>query len=283
MTAKYLYCIIPCRQEHIFDVEAIGDAANSVHTVGYGGLAVVVSDSPIDRYESTRNNLMAHQRVLEKVMQEFTLLPVRFGVVTEPISPVEDVQRLLRRRFQEFGDLLKEMEDKAELGLKVFWRDEKAVFAEILAENADIRRLRRQLSEKPPEALHFEGVALGRMVKEALERKRRQEAALILACLRPLAERVRENDTLIDRMVLNAAFLVNRGRESEFDQAIGALDERYGGRVAFKYVGITPPYNFVDIVVNWEELRESGNEKAQRGGSKTFGGHAGDPRSLGQG
>ncbi len=252
---KYLYCIIPCQQDRTFDEVGLGNEDGVVHTVCHKGLAVVVSDSPpVKQYESTRRNMIAHERVQETVMREFTLLPVRFGTVTDSASPLEDVQKLLSTRFEEFNRLLKDMEGKVELGLKAFWRDEKAVFEEIVAENADIRRLRKSLSGKPPEAIRFEGIPLGRMVKEALDRKRSQEAAKILLPLQPIAQRVRENDTLVDRAIVNAAFLVDRKREQDFDQAIRRLDEKLGNRVAFKYVGPVPPYNFVNIVVNWKEL-----------------------------
>jgi hypothetical protein len=54
-------------------------------------------------------------------------------------------------------------------------------------------------------------------------------------------------------MVLNAAFLVNRDREAEFDQAVQQLDAEMGHRMIFKYVGLAPPYNFVNILLRWEE------------------------------
>ena len=250
---KYLYCIIPCQQDRTFDEVGLGNEDGLVHTVCHKSLAVVVSDSPVKQYESTRRNMMAHERVLERVMKEFTLLPVRFGTVTDSTSPLEDIEKLLSTRFEEFNRLLNDMEGKVELGLKAFWRDEKAVFEEIVAENADIRRLRKSLSGKPPEAIRYEGIRLGRMVKEVLDRKRSQEAARILLLLQPIAQRVRENDTLVDRAIVNAAFLVDRKREQDFDQAIRRLDEKLGNRVAFKYVGPVPPYNFVNIVVNWQK------------------------------
>ena len=251
---KYLYCIISCQQDRTFDEVGIGNEDGLVHTVCHKGLAVVVSDSLVKRYESTRRNMMAHERVLERVMKEFTLLPVRFDTVTDSTSPLEGIQTLLATRFEEFNGLLRDMEGKVELGLKVFWRDEKAVFEEIVSENGDIRRLRKSLSGKPPEVLRFEGVRLGRMVKEALDRKRSEEADRILLPLQPIAQRVRENDTLLDRAIVNAAFLVDRKREQDFDQAIRCLDEKLGNRVAFKYVGPVPPYNFVNLVVHWQQL-----------------------------
>ena len=251
---KYLYCIIPCSEKRTFDADVIGNGSGVVHTVPHNGLATVVSDSPTTQYESTRRNMVAHEKVLETVMKEFTLLPVRFGTVADSASPEHAIQKLLVSRFEEFEKLLTDMEDKVELGLKAFWRDEKTIFEEIVAGNTDIRRLRNSLSGKSPEATHFDRLRLGEMVKEALNRKRAKEAAKILQPLRQLAHRVRENEVMGVRMVANAAFLVDMSREPEFDRAVSKLDEQFGERVTLRYIGSAPPYNFINIVVNWEEL-----------------------------
>lgn len=55
-----------------------------------------------------------------------------------------------------------------------------------------------------------------------------------------------------DRMVLNAAFLVEREREAEFDDAVRRLGERFEDQFLFKYVGPVPPYNFVSITIQWQ-------------------------------
>ncbi|MBI4298081.1 MAG: GvpL/GvpF family gas vesicle protein [Chloroflexi bacterium] len=253
---KYLYCIIPCSVERTFAIAPIDDGVGGVSTICHEGLAAVVSDATSRHYESTRSNLMAHEKVLEAVMTEFTLLPVRFGTVADAATPAQDIHKLLSHKSEEFRELLRGMEGTTELGLKAFWRNEKAIFPELLAENPEIKRLidslsarSRQASASSPERLH-----LGQMVKEALELKRAREAAQILSPLRPLAQRLRENFPLVDRMIANAAFLVEREREPEFDIAVSTLDRQLGQRVAFKYVGPVPPYNFVNIVVNWEEL-----------------------------
>jgi len=251
---KYLYCIIPCSENRTFDADVIGNGGGVVHTVPDNSLAAVVSDSPVKQYESTRQNMVAHERVLETVMKEFTLLPVRFGTVTDSTSPVQGIQKLLGSRFAEFEKLLEDMEDKVELGLKAFWRDEKTIFEEIVTENTDIRRLRNSLSGKSPEATHFDRIRLGEMVKEALNRKRAREATRILQPLRRVAHSIRENEALGDRMVVNAAFLVDRSKEPEFDRVVSKLDEEFGERLVLKYIGLAPPYNFVNIVVDWKEL-----------------------------
>lgn len=256
---KYLYCVIRCPQERAFAGAApLGGGEAPVHTVSWDGLAAVVSDSPPGGCEATRVQLLAHQRVVERVMAEFTLLPVRFGTITGTgtgtPAPIQNIQRLLERRAPEFQRLLADMDGRVELGLKARWRDDKAIWEEILTEQPPLRRLRDSLRDQPPEVVRVEGRALGERLKQALEEKKAREAAGLLDTLRPLAERVRENPPLGDAMVLNAAFLVAKSQEPAFDQEVERLSQALGQRLSFKYVGPVPPYNFVNLVVNWGEL-----------------------------
>ena len=169
--ARYLYCIIKCQDERSFDdLQAIG-GGDRMYTVVYEDLACVVSDSPDMKYDSTRANMMAHEKVIEEVMirEGFTVLPVRFGTVTRKgsASPEDDIRhKLLKSKFKEFQDLHKEMEGKVELGLKALWRDEKAIFGEIIAENREIRRLRNSLTGQPPEATLPTGCTSGKWSRQ---------------------------------------------------------------------------------------------------------------------
>jgi len=54
-------------------------------------------------------------------------------------------------------------------------------------------------------------------------------------------------------MFINAAFLVNNGREKEFDNIMDDLSDRYQDRMKFMYAGPLPVFNFVNIVIYPEE------------------------------
>ncbi len=58
----------------------------------------------------------------------------------------------------------------------------------------------------------------------------------------------------IDKMIMNAAFLVERDRETEFDAVVNKIAKKYGKRLKFKYTGPWPPYNFVNIRLKLERL-----------------------------
>lgn len=245
---KYIYCIIGTRQERNFD--SIGMGGREVNTLGYEGLSMVVSNSPMTKYVLSRENMLTHQRVIEEVMKEFTVLPVRFCTLA---SNADEIRNLLDRRYRELQNLLRDMDHKVELGVKAAWKDVKAIFREILEEDKEIRRLKKVFrKDDAPKDMQFT-VEAGKMVEEALRRKKEEEGEKILSVLRRASIEHRLNRTSGDNMFLNAAFLVDGGREKEFDNIMDDLSKDHQERVKFTYVGPLPPYNFVNIVIYPEE------------------------------
>jgi gas vesicle protein GvpL/GvpF len=249
-TGKYMYCIIRCPEPRQFGTRGMGERGDVVHTVHFEDLAAVVSDSPVVEYESDRRNLMAHTLVLEEVLKQWDLLPVRFGTVAPDTETIQE--RLLKRRFGELHELLRGMTGRVELGLKAFWY-EQAIFEEIVAEDPAIRKIRDALAGRGPEESYYERLQLGGLVEQAMWRKRAEDAERIRAPLRDLAVEIRDKKVITDRMVLSAAFLVDRDRQPAFDAAVQKLDAEMGQRLLFRYVGPVPPYNFVSIVVSWKD------------------------------
>jgi hypothetical protein len=53
-------------------------------------------------------------------------------------------------------------------------------------------------------------------------------------------------------MFLNAAFLVKRDQQAQFEQLAKELARRFEGWAAMRYAGPLPISNFVEIVVHWD-------------------------------
>ena len=248
---KYIYGIIASPDgPREFTTPGLGENGGAVHTVHLMDLAAVVSDSPIVEYERTGHNMRGHTKVLEEVMQEFALLPVRFGTLAPSAEAIQE--QVLRRRYGELTGLVAKMEGLVELGVKAFW-PESVIFQEIVEESSpEMRRLRDRITGRSAQATHFERIRLGEMVEAAMETKRDEDAEKILARLRPLADEHKLNQVHHDRMILNGAFLVGQERQAEFDEAVSQLDDEMAGRL-FKYVGPVPAYNFVSVVIFWDE------------------------------
>ena len=245
---QYIYAIIGTDREAHFGPMGIGEEKSEVYTIVRDGLGAVISNSLVTQYPVTRANTMAHQKVMETVMKQYPMLPVRFGTVSEGLDPIR--KKLLKDRQSELTETLRHMQGKIELGIKAIWKDMKPVFEEIVSQNMDISRLRDRLMKRRG-GLQRDQVRLGEMVKDALEACKEQKEQSILGPLEGLWVEKKLNDHFGDQMITNAAFLVEKKKEKAFDLAVEKVTEQYVGKMTLKYVGPIPPCNFVEIVVKW--------------------------------
>ncbi|MBI2189200.1 MAG: GvpL/GvpF family gas vesicle protein, partial [Acidobacteria bacterium] len=119
---RYVYCVIRASGPLKFGAIGMDDQWPEVYAVNYKDMAAVVSDVPIVPLDSTRENVLAHERVNETVMRDHTVIPMSFGTI---FKTREDIVELLRSAYEAFADVLNKMQDKLEFGLKVLWdRDE---------------------------------------------------------------------------------------------------------------------------------------------------------------
>ena len=248
---KYIYCIIGTKQERNFGPIGIGGRGDEVLTIGYDDLSMVVSSCPMTKFIVSSENMLAHMRVIEKVMNEFdSVLPVRFGTVA---SNADEIRNLLDRRLREFMSLLRDMDHKVELGVKGSWKNMNIIFEEIVEENREIKKAKEKIQNKAGKKGKQAKMEVGKMVEEALKKKKEQEAEKIVDALRKTVFEYKLNKIIGDEMFINAAFLVDKGWEKEFDNIIEELSEKYSDRVKFAYAGPMPVYNFVNIVIYPEE------------------------------
>lgn len=247
---KYIYCIINASQDRNFGPIGIGGRGDEVCTIGYNDLSMVVSGHPVVKFVVNRENMLAHQKVIEKVMSEFdSVLPVRFGTVA---ATCDEVRNLLDKRYREFKNALINMEHKIELNVKGIWKNMNDIFKEITEENKEIKKARDKISNLKSQTPNLK-MEVGRMVQDALARKKEKEADTITDLLRKSACDYRINNVMGDWMFMNAAFLVDKGREKEFDNIMHDLGEEYQNRIKFMYTGPFPVFNFVNIIIYPEE------------------------------
>ena len=248
---KYIYCIVGTKQERNFGPIGIGGRDNEVLTISYDDLSMVVSNCTMSKLKVSRQNLLTHEMVIEEVMKEFdSVLPVRFGTIA---SDTDEIRNLLDRRYREFKTALRDMEHKIELGVKGIWGNMGVIFSEIVEENKNIKKAKAKLQNDKGKKNIQAKMEVGKMVAQALEKKKEKEAAKIVDVLRRTAVNYKLNKTMGDGMFINAAFLVDKGREKEFDNIVDDLSEEYKDKIRFMYAGPLPVYNFINIAIYPEE------------------------------
>src|SRR5512144_393835 len=243
---KYVYCIIKSERPLSFGPLGIGTEPADVHTVNFRDIAAVISNTPMVVQDPTRDNVLAHQRVNETVMQQHTVIPMSFGTV---FKTDDDIMELLRSAYEAFQDVLTKMQDKFEFGLKVLW-DRDQIIREIEEEDEDIRRLKSEISSQKG-STYFARMQYGRLIDAALQSRTERYVSEIFEALRNVSVASRSNKPIGDRMIMNAAFLVGRELEQAFDSRVKDIGQRYD-KLTFKYTGPWPPYNFVNIRLKLE-------------------------------
>ena len=245
---RYVYGIIEAKQPLSFGKMGIGGAGEPVYTVNFQDIAAIVSKTSVYIFDPTRENALAHEHVIETVMKTHTIIPMSFGTVFRTDN---DIREVLRSIYVSLKDVLKQMEGKLEFGLKVNW-DRDTVIEELKREDEEIRRFHQEITRKHLQSTYFARMQLGRMIEKALTERSAEYVREIYEALRPYCVASRDNKPIGDKMIMNAAFLVERDREAEFDAAINRIAENYGDRLNFKYTGPWPPYNFVNIRLKLE-------------------------------
>lgn len=245
----YVYCIIESEEPLTFGRIGIGARSDEVYTVHYKDLGAVVSRTPLIVYDPTRENALAHEHVNEVVIERgFTPVPMSFGTL---FKTEKDIVEFLEDTYDALRDVLQKMKDKLEFGLKVNWNREE-VLAEVERDNEDIRRLKEEITNNRQSSTYFARVQLGRLVEQALADKSDGYVRDVYDHLREAAIASRSNKPIGDRMIMNAAFLVERDKAKVFDQKVQEIAQRYEGKLSFRYTGPWPPYNFVTIRLQLE-------------------------------
>jgi hypothetical protein len=243
---KYIYCIITTTVAKTFGSIGIGGRGDELYTICFKDIAAVVSNSPIIRYTVSRENMLAHEKAIEEAMKEHTVLPVKFVTIAED---EEKVKKILEKEYSKFKDLLNRMKDKKELGLKAIFKED-VIYKDILEKYKEIRILKEKIALLPSEKTYFKKTEIGEMVEAALQKEKEIYKKDILNTLSALAAEVKSISSYYELMIINAAFLVEKYKEAEFDQKVNEIEAKYSSKLKLKYIGKVPPFNFVNLVID---------------------------------
>ncbi|MEI7662714.1 MAG: GvpL/GvpF family gas vesicle protein [Bacteroidota bacterium] len=251
---KYIYCIIASEYDINLGPIGVGGRGDNVSTIGFDGLCMVVSDHPLSRFVVNPENMLSHQKVIEEVMKEFrSILPIRFGTIA---ATPDEIRNLLNRRYSEFMELLKQFENKVELNVRGNWKNMGMIYKEIDREHVELQKLRAEIEKiTDPDQRNLKITEAGKLVELALVEKKAEETEKIIDAFRKSIFEYKHNKTGIDAMFMNTAFLVNSGREVEFDNIMAALGEKFKDRSDFVYTAPLPIFNFIDLKIfpeKWE-------------------------------
>jgi len=252
MEAVYVYGVVPGREAVETSAEGV-EGTGPARAVAHDTVTALVADVPGDPIQTTRRNLSAHTEVLAEAARQTTVLPMRFGVVFPSEAALAD--EFLGPKEGELASLLERFRGKAEVTLRGSFEDEDARLRDVVQEEPEIARLREQVRGVSEDAGYYARIRLGELVAAALERGRAADERRILDRLEPLAAGVERDRELPERVVIKAAFLVEREKLAQFDEEVDALARELAGRIRFNYAGPLALHSFVSLTPKTQAVR----------------------------
>ena len=193
--------------------------ALALHAVPIGDLAAICAPAEEDEREITPDSLWRHEQVVEALMEDRDLLPVRFGTRLDDDAAAA---RSLAGRRDEFKRALERVRGAVELSVRAVFLDTVGAVEPTGRTGADYLRLKRRITAAQE--------TVASVVHEPLLELAR---AHTLRSPRPPSE------------ALRAAYLVERGAVGRFTGLVAQLDEQHP-ELQLLCTGPWPPYSFVE-------------------------------------
>jgi len=232
----YAYCL--CQEMEGGLLETVsGVAGAKPFGLPYEGLVAVVSELAGGPITVTRENVLAHERVISHVFARTTPLPFRFGALLRPA----ELDNYLELNRTALLAMLARVRGRAEMSVKIIAQPGSAAVAQDPCMQPSLRG---------------EGLGQGAMFLAAKQRE--------LAETRMIEERARETaswlaeqlatvvkDTCVrlrptGGLALKAAHLIERARLEEYRERLG-LARMERPELLFLTSGPWPPYSFCDL------------------------------------
>jgi hypothetical protein len=222
----------------------------SVFTLTYQDIAAVVSSLTTAEVSPTEDNLWRHEAVVETLMADRAVLPVRFGTL---LADEVAAQNVLAAHYADFVASLKQVRGRVELSLRVLWEEDTPPPQPSPARGGGGKRRDGR------------AYLMARLEEERQRQARRQQAeALAKELHTPLARLAAESTQQVlitPRMLLTAAYLVDRDQVAAFQREVKALSADHSA-LRLLCTGPWPAYSFVTTTVPTTGSEERNNAHA---------------------
>jgi gas vesicle protein GvpL/GvpF len=242
----YAYCVSEDGGKPVDKELVTGIAESRVRWLKAGELIAAVSEVDGDTIAITRDNILAHERVVRRVLEYTTPLPFRFGTLVSEAR----LQSYLQAKQEALQSKLLLVDGCVEMGVKIIWQahstNEEAQSEGAGANSCDGKQL-------------IEGAGSAFLMakrQEVMGEKVLSDKAKEIASW--LNERItasiRKDQTTVrpdEKLVLTAAHLVERAGLEQYRRTLKrACLER--PELHFLTSGPWPPYSFVNIELEFK-------------------------------
>ena len=237
MTIKvYAYGVIDSNEKIDETMRGLNDAP--LFNIPYRDIGIVVSDLNTQIQKEDKKSVLKHEEVVEKLMDKFTVLPMRYLTL---FSGKEQVLLMMKNYYDDFIENLDRLREKIEFGVKTIWP-------------GDLIRERITTAHRKSDNLPLVASSSGKSFMNEkfenykIDKEFEEEADRCIAIVdgffnRFVAEK-RLEKLKTDNLLLSASYLVDKEKRDDFKKAFEEL-RGSGGDLKYLLSGPWPPYNFI--------------------------------------
>ncbi|MFH0771370.1 MAG: GvpL/GvpF family gas vesicle protein [Candidatus Omnitrophota bacterium] len=190
--------------------------------------------------------LIGHQTVIERIMTaQDTIIPMRLGTYAQDEAEVRDI---LSKGHNLIKEIFERISDKIEIDITATWGDLASIIKEA-GEEKEIKEFKEKLLSNPKGVTIDDQMKIGFMLKKVLDEKRDKFAKEIQGSLKTFCVDIKTHELMDDKMVVNAAFLVDKDKREGFDKKVEELNVKFNEKLNFRCVGPLPAYSFFTIEI----------------------------------
>lgn len=242
---RFIYAaILPNGNPDFIEIDLIGLDGCKVYMIPYRDIAAVVSAYPVGEIKLIRKNLSPYHDVTRRLAERCTTIPAKFGQIAED---GEKLLRVLRRNYPRIRQELERLDQKVEMGVKVFWEVDN-LFDYFVKSDAELRSLRDRIFSRQSPPTTLELIKLGGFVSDRMNARKEAVSQKVVSALHRASVEEKLDEPSEEKMVMSGWFLVGKERQKDFEQIVNEAASLLGEAYAVKVNGPWVPFNFVEHI-----------------------------------
>jgi hypothetical protein len=226
------------------NLDLLGLDGCKVYLIPHRDVAAVVSDYPVGTVSLVRKNLSPYHDVTRRFAEICTTIPARFGQIAED---GEEVLGLLRRHYPRIRKELERLDQKVEMGVKVFWEADD-FFGSLVNTDVELRELRDRTFSRQSPPTTLELIQLGEFVSHRIKTRKEAISQKVVSVLRTASAEEKIDEPGEDKIIMSGWFLVSRARQMDFVELVNKAASLIGEEYAVRVGGPWAPFNFVEHI-----------------------------------
>ena len=245
---KYVYAIMnkngsEINADNYADKCIQGLEGTVTYDISFKNIVAVVSDIKRQQVSIKAELAIDHAKVIERLALHHTVLPMRFGTF---IESEEAVQKMLKKYYERFIQSLKNVNQKYEFCLKIFWNHDTYLNKISYNTEAVDRKSRNIVPENSNHAQYLFNKLREHRIEESLLKHVENLIEEINLKLQTLQPKMKLKKMVSKSLILDAVYLLDKDKKEEFIKEINHFNNQHED-LNLLVTGPWAPYSFVDI------------------------------------